>query len=315
MVPIRFSRLYAARCSGRLRTITRFRSDKSFSRLYAARCSGRNQLNEFGVPTECFSRLYAARCSGQALVELKRGMKETFQSPLRGEVFGTFTASIFLNEQYVVSVAFTRRGVRDRFFTIKHGPSKLFQSPLRGEVFGTHFARSTFGNRGKCFSRLYAARCSGHQHASTRLKSTKMCVSVAFTRRGVRDHPGGPRLSRSLSFQSPLRGEVFGTWPHSPSPACSSVSVAFTRRGVRDYRHSVHCPTSGTLVSVAFTRRGVRDRSRRNAVQGSGKAEVSVAFTRRGVRDLDCLVCPRQSLTRFSRLYAARCSGRRELSL
>ena len=209
MVPIRFSRLYAARCSGRLRTITRFRSDKSFSRLYAARCSGRNQLNEFGVPTECFSRLYAARCSGQALVELKRGMKETFQSPLRGEVFGTFTASIFLNEQYVVSVAFTRRGVRDRFFTIKHGPSKLFQSPLRGEVFGTILVALGYPDPYR-FSRLYAARCSGRGRIRRRLRALLFQSPLRGEVFGTIDTPFTV-LRVAHWFQSPLRGEVFGT--------------------------------------------------------------------------------------------------------
>jgi hypothetical protein len=36
-----------------------------------------------------FSRLYAARCSGHLAAHLRDAQIEPFQSPLRGEVFGT----------------------------------------------------------------------------------------------------------------------------------------------------------------------------------------------------------------------------------
>ena len=61
-----------------------------------------------------FSRLYAARCSGRGGALVNNLAFDEFQSPLRGEVFGTF----FFNNGY-----------------INFGCG--FQSPLRGEVFGT----------------------------------------------------------------------------------------------------------------------------------------------------------------------------------
>ena len=94
-------------------------------------------------PSRGFSRLYAARCSGRRISpEQSRGLQE-FQSPLRGEVFGTMQGNVL------------------------GGQNNTFQSPLRGEVFGTTPSTRFAWQSDSCFSRLYAARCSGHDRTES----------------------------------------------------------------------------------------------------------------------------------------------------
>ena len=88
---------------------------------------------------------------------------DAFQSPLRGEVFGTARTIPLKSARW------------DRF-------SRLYAARCSGRTTAT-------GPRvPRClsFSRLYAARCSGPRPAAAPAR-TAACVSVAFTRRGVRD--------------------------------------------------------------------------------------------------------------------------------
>ena len=143
--------------------------------------SSRNLISE---PSR-FSRLHTARCSG------------------RGGPSGP------LRRRGLVSVAFIRRGVRDR--------SRPASQTL---------------NLG--FSRLHTARCSGLCLRFGAMQSTSYVsvafirrgvrdcnwrargaesptVSVAFIRRGVRDRETNQLRDCALKFQSPSYGAVFGT--------------------------------------------------------------------------------------------------------
>ena len=186
-------------------------ADERFSRLHAARCSGRRTGRQLQRNRWCFSRLHAARCSGRRLAELTNGgkiefqspscgavfgtmdgrgtntSKNTFQSPSCGAVFGTRLEQPSVVPAFRVSVAFMRRGVRDRRARrSRHrlNPtrfSRLHAARCSGPVPCLAQLSST-----QRFSRLHAARCSGRPCLIDCLVSMTN-VSVAFMRRGVRD--------------------------------------------------------------------------------------------------------------------------------
>ena len=158
----------------------------------------------------------------------------------------------------------------------------MFQSPLRGEVFGTCSFRDFDDGKEIGFSRLYAARCSGLRPGQ--MGNRKHRVSVAFTRRGVRDVSTWRYSVRfSGRFQSPLRGEVFGT---------TSLRMGIVRFTSFSRLYAARC--SGRQL------RGDRQ-LREDRFQSPLRGEVF------GTRSLPSLQV--RSCWSFSRLYAARCSG------
>ena len=211
---------------------------------------------------------------------------QSFQSPSCGAVFGTQKLSLrqkrFGSE---VSVAFMRRGVRDRNLQPKGNKQKKAVSVAfmrRGvrDVLSVKFTSSGT----ESFSRLHAARCSGP------------CAARKL-------------VGRVIEFQSPSCGAVFGTWPQTSgriaatafqSPSCGAVFGTEIQGMPGSTDAQFQSPSCGAVFGTSCL--WLLSPSPRALFQSPSCGAV---FGTRPQRQKHIEVL------RFSRLHAARCSGHR----